>query len=110
MSGQAVEPMVTLTMSQGDWQLVMQVLSQALAPYHRLGVVMQGMQAQAAREAARVQQSEQVEAIQRGPQGPLQGQTGSLQGMQHGQVGQASFEDAHAKQTARLAHAHGVVS
>jgi hypothetical protein len=106
MSGQAVEPMVTLTMSQGDWQLVMQVLSQALAPYHRLGVVMQGMQ----REAARVQQSEQVEAIQRGPQGPLQGQTGSLQGMQHGQVGQASFEDAHAKQTARLAHAHGVVS
>jgi hypothetical protein len=48
MSGNAQEPMVTLSLAQGDWQLVMQVLSQALLPYQRLGQVMQGMQQQAA--------------------------------------------------------------
>jgi hypothetical protein len=69
MSGVAGEPMVTLTLAQSDWNLVMQVLSQALLPYQRLGQVMQGMQQQTAREAERLQRSEQVEGMQRGQAG-----------------------------------------
>jgi hypothetical protein len=70
MSGTA-EPTVTLTLARSDWALVMQVLQQALAPYHRLGVVMQGMQAQAAEGASHAaqqdgqQSSAQVERLAR---------------------------------------------
>jgi hypothetical protein len=51
MNGEAGgEPMVTLNLSLQDWQLVQQVLQQALLPYQRVGQVVQAMQHQAQRQ------------------------------------------------------------
>jgi hypothetical protein len=41
------DPLVTLTLSASDWQLVVNVCQQSLVPYHRLGQVLQQLQLQA---------------------------------------------------------------